>query len=584
MKTLRQIISLAAALCICTLALAQEIPANYARAPRFKALLLYSEYGEQAHVDFSRQSIDFFRGLTDGEGWILDVTTSLSSYTAESLAEYTAIISVNAAPGHSERALFEEYMENGGGWIGFHAAGYNDKNTAWPWFDKFFGAGVFKCNNWPPQPVLVSVDSKNHPVTRNLPSEFVAPSSEWYQWSGNLRRNREIEVLMSLSPKNYPLGLKDIVYGGDWPIVWTNKNYRMIYLNMGHGGSEYIDASQNLLFVNALRWIVSRDPKGNPFAPAGRKNPSGRVVVGYVTSWSRDIPYGAELTHINYAFAHVTDSFDAVRVDNPARLEKIVSLKKHRPDLKVLVSVGGWGSGRFSEMASDKKKRAAFAKSCKELVERYGLDGIDIDWEYPTSSAAGISSSENDTENFSALMKDLRHALGKDKILTLATVCSAQYIDFPAIISYVDFVNVMSYDMGFGDRLNAPLHDSPQAGRWTTEKAVKAHLDAGVPACKLVVGIPFYGRGTENYKGGHDYRDIYPVSGEYEEHWDESAMVPYLTDKEGKFVFGFDNPSSIRLKCEYIVENGLHGAMFWDYAGDDPANTLCDTIADIILN
>jgi len=194
------------------------------------------------------------------------VTTSLAKYTPEQLAEYSVIISLNAAPGRDEeRKLFENYMENGGGWVGFHAAAYNDIRTNWPWFLKFIGGGVFKCNNWPPQPALLEIDNEHHDVTKNLPDEFVIPASEFYQWAPEPRQNPDIEVLASLSEKNYPIGLKDIVYGDDWPIVWTNKNYRMIYLNMGHGDEEFIDAAQNLLFLNAFRWVVARDPKGNPF-------------------------------------------------------------------------------------------------------------------------------------------------------------------------------------------------------------------------------------------------------------------------------------------------------------------------------
>ena len=135
--------------------------------------------------------------------------------------------------------------------------------------------------------------------------------------------------------------------------------------------------------------------------------------MAYVTSWTDEIPDPSHMTHINYAFGHVNDSFNGVRVDNPDRLRSIVALKKQNPALKVLVSVGGWGSGRFSEMAADPKNRKAFANSCKKLVKDFNLDGIDIDWEYPTSSAAGISSSPADTDNFSALMHDLRKALGK---------------------------------------------------------------------------------------------------------------------------------------------------------------------------
>lgn len=241
--------------------------ANYAgKLVRFKALIHYTEHAELAHVQFAHQSIEFFKKLTVGEGFIIDTTTNLSNYSLDQLMEYSTIISLNAAP-HSktDRDLFQKYMENGGGWVGFHAAAYNDKNTGWPWFLEFIGGGVFKCNNWPPQPALAELDKTRHPVTRNLPRRFVIPPSEFYQWSPEPRSNKNIEVLMSLSPDNYPIGLKDIVYGGDWPLVWTNKNYRMIYLNMGHGDEEYIDATQQLLFINAFRWIVSRDPLGNPF-------------------------------------------------------------------------------------------------------------------------------------------------------------------------------------------------------------------------------------------------------------------------------------------------------------------------------
>ena len=221
---------------------------------------------EEAHAQFAHQTFDFFRKLTYGEGYSLEVTTDFSEYPYEKLKEYDVVIMPNAAPWSAEeRAAFEQYMKNGGGWVGFHAAAYNDRNTNWRWLLEFHGGGEFLGNNWPPQPVLLELDTQDHQVTKNLPKEFIAPASEWYQWTPSPRDNADIQVLVSLSPKNYPLGIKDIVYSGDWPVVWTNHNYRMIYLNMGHGDEEYIDATQNLLFVNAFRWVVSQDPDGDPF-------------------------------------------------------------------------------------------------------------------------------------------------------------------------------------------------------------------------------------------------------------------------------------------------------------------------------
>lgn len=240
--------------------------ANYAHGgPRFKILLLFDDSAEPAHVQFAHQAIGFFNKLTVGEGFVVDSTQTLDGYTLEQLQEYTALIALNAAPSRAARPLFEEYMESGGGWIGFHAAGYNDKGTGWPWFNQFLGAGFFKANNWPPQPALLELDRTDHPVTRNLPASYVSPASEFYQWQKEPRENPDVEVLLTLSARNYPIGLKDIIYGGDFPVVWTNRNYRMLYINMGHGDEQFEDATEKLLFVNALRWIVSCDPAGNPF-------------------------------------------------------------------------------------------------------------------------------------------------------------------------------------------------------------------------------------------------------------------------------------------------------------------------------
>ena len=245
---------------------AKEVrPASYAGDQgRFQALLYYSDEVEEAHRQFSHQAISFFEKLTYGDGWKLDVDTSLDG--KGDLSQYDVIIMPDVAPVSArERACFEHYMENGGGWLGFHAAGYNDLQSGWDWFRDFLGGVRFLCNTWPPQPALLEVDNQSHDVTKNLPAQFVCPSSEFYQWQPDPRSNPDVEILLSLSPKNFPMGLKDVVFGGDFPVVWTHKPYRMLYINMGHGDECFSDATQNLLFVNALRWVVSTAPDGNPF-------------------------------------------------------------------------------------------------------------------------------------------------------------------------------------------------------------------------------------------------------------------------------------------------------------------------------
>ena len=182
-----------------------------------------------------------------------------------------------------------------------------------------------------------------------------------------------------------------------------------------------------------------------------------RVVVAYVTAGSNDVPDPSVMTHLNYAFGTVNETFNGVNVQNPDRLRMIAGLKQQKPTLKVLLSIGGWTAGRFSEMAATKETRTAFAKDCKRIVDEFGLDGIDMDWEYPSSSEAGISSSPDDIDNFTLLMKELRQVLGKDKLLTIATICTAKFIDFKNVLPYLDLVNVMSYDMS-----DVVRHERPQ--------------------------------------------------------------------------------------------------------------------------
>lgn len=306
-----------------------------------------------------------------------------------------------------------------------------------------------------------------------------------------------------------------------------------------------------------------------------------KVIVGYVTSWSNDIPDPNLLTHINYAFGHVKDTFDGVKIDNPSRLRTITGLKEINPQLKVLLSIGGWGSGNFSEMAASDSLLRLFAKDCKLIIEDYDLDGIDIDWEYPTVSSAGISSSENDTKNFTKLIHELRSILGKDKLVTLASVASARYIDFPSILEDIDFINIMAYDMAYGNKHHAGLYPSINTGDLTSSEAIDYHIKAGVPVDKLVLGMPFYGRSSMA-----DYRlfkDIKPDKEEFKE-WDPVAKVPYLTNGRGDFLFGFDDDRSLGIKTDYALQKGLRGVMYWETSGDNENKTLSKSVHERVKN
>lgn len=321
-----------------------------------------------------------------------------------------------------------------------------------------------------------------------------------------------------------------------------------------------------IIFIFSCPYMMSASERPEP------------VIVAYVTSWSDVIPDPEYITHINYAFGHVTDTFDGVRIDNPERLRSLADLKSKAPDLKVLLSVGGWGSGRFCEMASDDARRGAFATDCRRVVDEFGLDGIDIDWEYPTSDAAGISSSPADTDNFTLLMRDLRKALGSDRLLTLATVADGKYIDFKAILSYIDFVNTMTYDMGGGDAHHGALYPSANTGWMTASQGIDSHLGKGVPPSKLVMGMPFYGRGRKPFAQYGAYSEIQVPEG-YSERWDSIACAPYIVDDDnGAFMCGFENPRSIAEKCKYIMSRGLRGAMYWDASLDNDDRDLTHAV------
>ena len=307
----------------------------------------------------------------------------------------------------------------------------------------------------------------------------------------------------------------------------------------------------------------------------------GFIVVGYATYWDKTIPDPTYLTHINYSFAHIKSDFETLDIKTPNRLVQIAALKNSHPKLKVLLSVGGWGAGNFSEMAADASHRKKFCQNCSSAMRKYNLDGIDLDWEYPTSTSAGITASPADKQNFSLLVKELRTALGEGKLLTMASSSSAEYIDWATAEPYLDWVNIMTYDMGKPPYHNGALYKSSMTKSGDSHNcdgSVKLHHDKGVPYDKIVLGIPFFGHdGNEEV----DFNEI-KFDG-YTKCWDDVAKVPYLTDASGKMVLTYDDAESVALKAQYVKEKNLRGAMYWNIEADDANWTLSKAIAGPIL-
>jgi type 1 glutamine amidotransferase len=225
----------------------------------FRVLAFYTAQGEPDHIDFAEQALPFFAELAKKDNFYFESTTRWEDLNAENLKNFQLILWLNDfAHTAEQRKTFEDYMNGGGAWLGFHVSAYNDESTHWPWFVDFLGGAVFYGNNWPPLPATLVVDDRSHPVTRHLPATFTSPANEWYIWKPSPRLDKHVQVLLTLDPKNYPIGLKDTITGGDLPVAWTNTRYRMIYMNMGHGDKIFTSSEQNALFEDAILWLGSR--------------------------------------------------------------------------------------------------------------------------------------------------------------------------------------------------------------------------------------------------------------------------------------------------------------------------------------
>jgi uncharacterized protein len=233
--------------------------ATLAQQSSFRVLAFYTAKGEPDHIAFAEQALPFFAELARKHNFYFESTTQWEALNAQKLKAFQLILWINDFPKKPEqRAAFQDYMAHGGAWLGFHVSAYNDEGTRWPWFVDFIGGGVFYGNNWPPLPAELIVDEPSHPVTHHLPATFTSPANEWYIWKPSPRLNKHVKVLLTLDPKNYPIGLKDTITGGDLPVVWTNTAYRMIYMNMGHGDKIFTSAEQNKLFEDAILWLGTR--------------------------------------------------------------------------------------------------------------------------------------------------------------------------------------------------------------------------------------------------------------------------------------------------------------------------------------
>ena len=344
----------------------------------------------------------------------------------------------------------------------------------------------------------------------------------------------------------------------------------------------------------------------NYFLSAHAQTASRFRIVGYYcgTTIPVDSFETEKLTHLIFCFGHLSGNQFAIHsAADSATIIRMVELKSKNPDMKVMLSLGGWGGCEAcSDVFGTEEGRKEFAKSVKKVSEYFKTDGIDLDWEYPAiKGPPGHKFSADDRKNFTDLLREIRKANGDAFEISFAAGGFTSYIDssveWKGVIKYADFINIMSYDLVHGYSTvsghHTPLYSTPQQ-KESTDNAVQMLLRNGVPANKLVIGAAFYGRFFEIEKGNkvdlympckfsHGFSSKYSSDSlssknGFEKHWDEIAKAPYAINTERRLFATYDDETSIALKTKYAIENKLGGIMFWQLYDDKFHNGLLETI------
>ena len=316
------------------------------------------------------------------------------------------------------------------------------------------------------------------------------------------------------------------------------------------------------------------------------------IVMEYVLGNPKNIDIRF-LDAIIYAFVEIDSSGNLV-VPAPSFLRSMVRLKEEKPELLVIAAIGGWAADGFSDAALTPTSRYNFARNVQKLINDYKLDGIDLDWEYPGSSASGIKSRPQDRENFTLLITALRDVLGPNTWISVAGTGDSTYInnsvEIDKIAPLITHFNLMSYDFTAGEtgssgqKHQANLYDSALSlPGYSTDRYVRNLINAGMPSEKILLGVPFYGRlGATITKSYDELRKSYINKDGYEYRFDNDAKVPYLV-RDGEFAMSFDNEVSIFLKAQYVLEHCLGGIFSWQSTFDQ-ANILARAMYESINN
>lgn len=307
-----------------------------------------------------------------------------------------------------------------------------------------------------------------------------------------------------------------------------------------------------------------------------------------------------KLTHISIAFGLLQPD-GSLKTEHIKMLSHLAELRKANPELEILLSVNSGHPDAFSVGSSTEAGRKAIAASCAQAVEQYGLDGIDLDWEYPCCPSNGITASPVDKENYTLLCREIRAALDSlrsDLLLTIAAGGGEYYlhfVDMPAIEPLLDYVFLMTYDLKCGFHALSGHHTNlyPSTGdvfENSCDTVLRQFHAAGVPLSKLAIGAAFYSREWKKLRdvnhgllqlaqtgGGYgpNYSELveeYIDKNGYVRYWDDEAKAPWLFN--GEHFISYDDEESIRAKCEYIKQTDCAGIFYWQHTYDKTGRLL----------
>ncbi len=336
-------------------------------------------------------------------------------------------------------------------------------------------------------------------------------------------------------------------------------------------------------FLMGLAWreVALADPPGRD---------TSKVFVGYVYGQPRKINFGL-YTHLNHAFV-TADEEGKIRPNKSCPSGKLVA-DAHQAGVKVLISLGGWGwDKQFAAIVNNADREDRYVRGVLAMVDQFDYDGIDLDWEYPDTKEE-IVGFERLSRRFRKELDALQLKKNRHFFQTMAASASPstlKWLSNNLLLETMDWVNVMTYDYT-GNWTNYAGHHSPlfasskQPGApHSTELTMKYLVGRGMPASRLAVGLPLYGKGfaapepyaptnkadkSKAVKAG-GYTNIMKLLMEkgWTRQWDDETKNPWAVAPDRSAVIGYDDGQSLSIRTEWALQQGFRGVFFWQITDD----------------